>query len=115
MAAGSVTASCSSSISYFKITASHRRNVPFSPPTRFLGLPLRPSHFLGSFRVFTSTSSSSKLFNSRHTNRRNLSVFAMASEGIYILYSCFINFFYKLNFPFFLVIMVYSLSKLLKF
>ncbi|KAJ0048882.1 hypothetical protein Pint_15941 [Pistacia integerrima] len=76
MAAERITASCSSSISHLN---SQRRHVPLSSPARFLGLPLRPSHFLGS----TSTSSlSPKFFNSRHTNRRNFSVFAMAAIGI---------------------------------
>ncbi|XP_031274857.1 uncharacterized protein LOC116133287 isoform X1 [Pistacia vera] len=75
MAAERITASCSSSIYHLN---SQRRHVPLSSPARFLGRPLRPSHFLGS----TSTPLSSKFFNSRHTNRRNFSVFAMAAIGI---------------------------------
>ncbi|KAJ0105962.1 hypothetical protein Patl1_18565 [Pistacia atlantica] len=74
MAAERITASCSSSLYHLN---SQRRRVPLSSPACFLGRSLRPSHFLGS----TSAPLSSKFFNSRHTNRRNFSVFAMAAIG----------------------------------
>ncbi|TXG57525.1 hypothetical protein EZV62_015354 [Acer yangbiense] len=78
MAAERITASCSCTLCNLNINGSHRRHLPLSPSSRFLGLPLRASHF-GGLRV--SGSSFSIRFLSRLRSRRNFSVFAMAAYG----------------------------------
>lgn len=68
-----------------------RPAIPLSP-ARFLGLRPRPSssltssslsHFFGNVRL--SSSNSSKLSILRQQSRRNLSVVAMAADGVFLL------------------------------
>lgn len=76
----------------FSFNGGSQTRPAISPsPARFLGLRHRPSssltssslsHFFGNVRI---SSHSSKLSNLRQQSRRNLSVFAMAAEGSFLL------------------------------
>lgn len=81
------------------LNGSQRRPTPLSP-LRFMGFRPRPSHsltssslshFFGSTRINSNTP-----FPRQHAPRRPFSVFAMAADGIHLLFSN--NFFY-LIFP----------------
>lgn len=101
-----------------------RQAIPLSP-ARFLGLRPRPSssltssslsHFFGNVRL--SSSNSSKLSILRQQSRRNLSVVAMAADGIFLLLFylfLFFNCYYLVEFLFFKVFSGYPIAQVVEF
>lgn len=93
MAAERVAASCSSTLCNFNINGSRSRQQSSVSASRRLGLPSRYSQFFGTLRLSAPTSS--KLSLSRLRTRRNVSVFAMAADGIYFSSVNSISLFYS--------------------
>jgi len=83
------------------LNGSQRRPTPLSP-LRFMGFRPRPSHsltssslshFFGSTRINSNTH-----FPRQHAPRRPFSVFAMAADGIYLLFSNNLFYFFLTSF-----------------